>query len=161
MHIDVLPAQLIVIADRSPFTRMSIVPVDHPYLNDVWRPLVGDAATRVLHDLAAMVTDQRTGLIDLGDLYPSRGFVLDVDEFIHSLRLRPGRGHDGELLPILCQFMAWRVAGFLVNRTDTYLMPVGIPLAPGRIVHDHSRELFRVNSAHLDRLRTLCEQDRG
>ena len=131
MHIDVLPAQLTVIADRSPFTRMSIVPVDHPYLNDVWRPLVGDAATRVLHDLAAMVTDQRTGLIDLGDLYPSRGFVLDVDEFIHSLGLRPGRGHDGELLPILCQFMAWRVAGFL-GQPDRHLPDAGgHPAGPG------------------------------
>lgn len=139
------------------------------------RPLVGDAATRVLHDLAAMVTDQRTGSIDLGDLYPSRGFVLDVDEFIHSLGLRPGRGDDGELLPILCQFMTWRVAGFLGNRTDTYLMPVGIPLAPGRIVREHSPELFQVNSAHvrsldahvrslvahLRSLSTLCEPDRG
>jgi hypothetical protein len=130
---------------RDPLTYASSFPVDHPYLNDVWLPLAGGAAKTVLHRLACMASDQRTAYID-DDVAMSPGFDLDVERFIFEMGLRPGRDGDGELLPILRRFAAWRIVGFLVNYPVlTLLAPVRIPLAPGRVVAEHSPALFEIH----------------
>ena len=154
VHVDVLPSMLTVFTMNDPLARAASFPAaHHPYLNDVWLHLVGPSAIAVLHRLVCMASDQRTTYIS-DDPAMGRGFVLDVDRFVEDLDLRPGRDDQGELLPILRHFRTLGVVGFLVNSpVPTLLAPVGIPMAPARLVAGHSQELLDIHHRYcLERL---------
>jgi hypothetical protein len=146
VHIDVLPPMLTVFTVNDPVARhMRFSTAHHPYLNDVWLHLVGPSATAVIQHLVCMASDQRTTYIS-DDPAMSRGFVLDVDRFVEDLDLRPGRDDQGELLPTLRTLRTFWVVHFLVNwPVPTLQAPLGIPLAPARMVAEHSQELLDIH----------------
>lgn len=156
VHVEVLPSLLTVVAVQDPYTFNASLPDDHPYLDEVWLPLVGPSAKAVLHRLVCMASDQRSTSTSV-DQAGGREFVVDVERLVEELDLQPGLGAEGELLPILQRFAVWGVFGFLVNSPVTALLaPTRIPLAPASVVAAHSRQLLEIHNRYCrERLDTF------
>lgn len=121
-------------------------PVDHPYVEEIWAPLIGSPAARTYQRLAETIGQE-----------PFGRQVIDIASFAASIGVDTTSAPADALFEILCQLASYDL-GYFVRRTvrkvpTTVFHVTGTILAaPARAVAAHSTALLERHRLHLRQL---------